>query len=393
VVCSSFKGFKNPFFENGYWKLEELFDYTVLSPPFTVDPALVQSAIDSKGVSGHSDFRKKWCRLNKKHNWCRTWVEARSFKDAVESKSKYIRWSSVWNDLFTEFELKRLIHYSQLSSSADKYTYNHPTIVQLTSKAKSSAKGKLSSAIGVHLRTFSQYSWRSTFCEDNYLNHPLYQTLLCIMSTEQIVENVEYYQKVRMMADAQQKYYDIISFHQSLISLSLSLSNFSLFIKTSLYIFLNEQETEQPIYLAHDMADGDTLYQGLRNAWGDRLITLKDLLPDVNLTANDIAPYVIMVEQALLEETSFFLASYFSTASSIVVLKRSFDRFAYLKKIRSFDTRLGSIQLTESSIWVAAVVCIAACIFLARQYMCVRCCRVLGLKRPKTLSPCPVKLM
>jgi hypothetical protein len=142
------------------------------------------------------------------------------------------------------------------------------------------------------------------------------------------------------------------------------------------------------------MADGDTVYQGLRNAWGDRLITLKDLLPDVDLTANDIAPYVIMVEQALLEETSFFLASYFSTASSIVVLRRSFNRFAYLKKIRSFDGRLGSIQLSESSIWVtAAVVCIAACIFLARQYMCVRCSRVLGFKKPKASSPCPVKCM
>jgi hypothetical protein len=138
------------------------------------------------------------------------------------------------------------------------------------------------------------------------------------------------------------------------------------------------------------MADGDTLYQGLRKAWGDRLITLKDLLPDVDLTANDIAPYVIMVEQALLEETSFFLASYFSTASSIVVLRRSFDGFAYLKKIRSFDSSLGSIQLTESSIWYAiiacviitAFVCAAACIFLARHYMCVRCCRLYGVKKP-----------
>ncbi len=222
--------------ENGYWKLEELFDPTILSPPFTVDPALVQSAIDSKGfsLSLHSgDFKKKWCVLNKKHNWCRTWVTAKSFKDAVESKSKYIRWSSVWNDLFTEFELKRLIHYSQLSSSADKYTYNHPTIVRLTSRAKASAKGKLSSAIGVHLRTFRQYSW-GNFCEDNYFNHPLYQTLLCIMSTKQVAENVEYYQKVRMMADVQQKHYD---HHMGLssftLSLSLSLSNYSLlFLKT-----------------------------------------------------------------------------------------------------------------------------------------------------------------
>jgi hypothetical protein len=138
------------------------------------------------------------------------------------------------------------------------------------------------------------------------------------------------------------------------------------------------------------MADGDTVYQGLRNAWGDRLITLKDLLPDVDLTANDIAPYVIMVEQALLEETSFFLASYFSTASSIVVLRRSFDRFAYLEKIRSFDSGLGSIQLTESSIWVTAIVCIAVCIFLARQDMCVRCCRVLRFKKSKVF---PVKCM
>ncbi len=229
MVRSSFKGFKNPFLQNGYWRLEELFDPTVLSPPFTVDPVLVQSAIDNEGVSGHSHFqewKKKWCVLNTKHNWCRTWVEVRSFKDAVESKSKYIRWSSVWDDLFTEFELKRLIHHSQLSSSADKYTYNHPTILRLTSRAKSSAKGKLSGAIGVHLRTFRQYSWGSTFCEDNYFNHPLYQTLLCIMSTEQVAENVEYYQKVRMMADVQQKDLGLSSFLHSLISLTVTLQLF-----------------------------------------------------------------------------------------------------------------------------------------------------------------------
>ncbi len=184
-----YKGFKNPWLENRYWKLEELFDPTVLSPPFSVDPVVVQSAMDGNG--GQSD-----------------WVTVRSFKEVVNSKAKYIRWSSVWNDLFTEFELKRLLHSSTLSASAAKYTYNHPTILRLTSKARESAKGKLSNAIGVHLRTFRQYSW-GTFCEDNYFNHPLYQTLLCIMSTKQVVENVEYYQKVGMI-------YALIHYHSDM---------------------------------------------------------------------------------------------------------------------------------------------------------------------------------